>query len=145
MAIYRSISCELLADGALVTKTVSIRNAMNEVLRDAYVDDNQRGVDRWNKVIRDAGVDFELRLPHRRFNRKMGIHRGHPFDPDGNPIGEAEFEARRETWLPSEADKAYVMNLMQPVLERGKIAQWIAPPARGVNSQSFDVEYVRRV
>jgi len=34
---------------------------------------------------------------------------------------------------------------MHPVLEPGKIAQWIAPPARGINSQPFDYEYVRRV
>ena len=58
---------------------------MNEILRDAYVDDNQRGVDRWNKVIREAGVDFELQLPNRRFNRKMGIYTGHSFDPAGQP------------------------------------------------------------
>ena len=41
----------------------SRRNAMNEILRDAYVDDNQRGVDRWNKIIREEGIDFELALP----------------------------------------------------------------------------------
>jgi len=143
-ALEGNYEVELLADGALVTRSVPLRNAMNEVLRDAYVEDNQRGVDRWNKVIRDAGVDFELRLPNRRFNRKMGIHTGHWFDPEGNAIGEAEFEARREQWLPGEADKVYVKTLMQPVLEPGKIAQWIAPPARGINSQLFDFEYVRR-
>ena len=31
---------------------------------------------------------------------------------------------------------------MQPVHERGKIANWIAPP-RGVYGQPFDFEYVR--
>jgi benzoyl-CoA 2,3-dioxygenase component B len=144
-ALAGNYEMELLADGALVTKSVPLRNAMNEILRDAYVDDNQRGVDRWNKVIREAGVEFELGLPSRRFSRKMGIHSGHCFDPEGNPITEAEFEARREQWLPSEADKLYIKSLMQPVLEQGKIAQWIAPPARGINSQPFDFEYVRRV
>ena len=144
-ALEGNYEMELLADGALVTKSVPLRNAMNEILRDAYVDDNQRGVDRWNKVIREAGVDFELRLPSRRFNRKMGIHSGHCFDPEGNPITEAEFEARREQWLPGESDRMYIKSLMHPVLEQGKIAQWIAPPARGINSQPFDFEYVRRV
>jgi len=144
-ALEGNYEMELLADGALVTKSVPLRNAMNEILRDAYVDDNQRGVDRWNKVIREAGVDFELRLPSRRFNRKMGIHSGHCFDPEGNPITEAEFEARREQWLPGESDRLYIKSLMHPVLEQGKIAQWIAPPARGINSQPFDFEYVRRV
>jgi benzoyl-CoA 2,3-dioxygenase component B len=32
---------------------------------------------------------------------------------------------------------------MHPVRERGKIAQWIAPPARGVKGLPFDYEYVR--
>ena len=36
---------------------------MNEVLRDEYVEDCQRGVDRWNKTIEDEGVSFELTLP----------------------------------------------------------------------------------
>jgi benzoyl-CoA 2,3-epoxidase subunit B len=143
-ALAGNYEMDLLADGALVTKSVPLRNAMNEILRDAYVDDNQRGVDRWNKAIRDSGVDFELRLPSRRFNRKMGIYSGHCFDPEGNAISEAEFEAQRDKWLPSDADRLYVKSLMHPVLEPGKIAQWIAPPARGVNSQPFDFEYVRR-
>ena len=33
---------------------VPLRNAMNEVLRDAYVEDCQRGVDKWNKRHRGA-------------------------------------------------------------------------------------------
>ena len=36
----------------LETRQVPLRNAMNEVLRDGYVKDNQRGVDRWNKILR---------------------------------------------------------------------------------------------
>jgi benzoyl-CoA 2,3-dioxygenase component B len=32
---------------------------------------------------------------------------------------------------------------MQPVTERGKMANWIAPPARGINGQPEDFEYVR--
>jgi benzoyl-CoA 2,3-dioxygenase component B len=32
---------------------------------------------------------------------------------------------------------------MRPVTERGRFASWIAPPARGVNSQPVDFEYVR--
>jgi benzoyl-CoA 2,3-dioxygenase component B len=128
-----------------VTKTVPLRNAMNEVLRDAYVDDNQRGVDRWNKVIREAGLDFELRLPNRRFNRKMGIHSGKRFDPEGRPITEDEFAARRGEWLPTDDDKAHVKSLMRPVLERGRMAHWLAAPARGIDGKPLDFEYIRRV
>jgi benzoyl-CoA 2,3-epoxidase subunit B len=42
-------------DGAVVEEDVPLRNAMNEVLRDAYGDDCQRGVDRWLRV-RAAGL-----------------------------------------------------------------------------------------
>jgi len=136
---------QILTENGLESKSVPMRNAMNEVLRDAYVDDNQRGVDRWNKVIREAGIDFEIELPNRRFNRKMGMHTGHHFDPRGKPITEAEFNAGRGEWLPQEADKTYVKSLMQAVLERGKIAQWIAAPARGIDGKPFDFEYVRRI
>ncbi len=31
---------------------------------------------------------------------------------------------------------------MQPVYERGKIANWIAPPNQGINGQPFEYEYV---
>ena len=33
-------------------------------------------------------------------------------------------------------------SLMQPVIEPGKVANWIAPPARGINGQPVDFEYV---
>jgi benzoyl-CoA 2,3-dioxygenase component B len=36
-----------------------------------------------------------------------------------------------------------VLRLMQPVHEPGRIAGWIAPPAKGINSQPFDYDYVR--
>ncbi len=135
---------EILEDEQLVTKEVPLRNAMNEILRDAYVDDNERGVARWNKIIKEAGIDYTLSLPNRRFNRKMGLHAGRHFDLAGNPITEEQFNAMRNEWLPGDADKAYIKNLMKPVLERGKMAQWLAAPARGINHKPIDFEYIRR-
>ena len=41
-------------------RTCPLRNAMNEVLRDAYVEDCQRGVDRWNKRLAEAGLSERL-------------------------------------------------------------------------------------
>ncbi len=35
--------------------------ALNEALRDSYIADSDRGVARWNEIIREAGIDFELR------------------------------------------------------------------------------------
>jgi benzoyl-CoA 2,3-dioxygenase component B len=129
--------------GGLVDQDVPLRNAMNEVLRDEYVEDNQRGVDMWNRTLQRAGVDFRLKLPSRRFNRDIGIYAGHSFTPEGEPISREEFDRRRGDWLPTDADRSYVAGLMKPVYEPGKIAGWIAPPSKGINSQPFAFEYVR--
>lgn len=117
--------------------------ALNERLRDDYVADCQRGVDRWNRVIREHGIEIELRLPHRGFHRAIGAFGEVKIAPDGRIVSQAEWDARRGDWLPTEADGAYVASLMQPVTEPGKFAGWIAPPARGINGQPIDFEYVR--
>jgi len=126
----------------LVDKDVPLRNAMNEVLRDAYVDDNQRGVDGWNRVLEKEGCDFHLRLPSRRFHRHIGLYADGHYTPEGEPVSAEEWNRRKHEWLPSPADRAYVASLMQPVYERGKIASWIAPPSKGINGQPFDFDYV---
>ena len=117
--------------------------ALNERLRDDYVADCQRGVDRWNEVIRRHGIDFELRLPHRAFHRAIGTFAEAKVTPDGRVITEAEWDAQHSAWLPTDSDRAYVQDLMKPVVERGRFANWIAPPARGINGQPVDFEYVR--
>jgi benzoyl-CoA 2,3-epoxidase subunit B len=58
-------------------------------------------------------------------------------------VSQAEWDAHRDEWLPTKADEAYVASLMRPATERGKFANWIAPPARGINGQPTDFEYVR--
>jgi benzoyl-CoA 2,3-dioxygenase component B len=117
---------------------------MNEVLRDEYVKDCQRAVDRWNKTLEKNGVkELRLRLPHRRFHRGVGPCAGLFFDPEGQPLAEQEWKAREQQWLPSAEDRAYVRSLMHPVTERGKIASWIAPPPKGINGMPLDFEYVR--
>ncbi|MBI4627672.1 MAG: benzoyl-CoA 2,3-epoxidase subunit BoxB [Candidatus Rokubacteria bacterium] len=116
---------------------------LNERLRDDYVDDCARGVARWNQIIRKAGVDFELRLPHRAFHRAIGAFAEVRVSPDGRVLGEAEWDARKHEWLPTAEDQAYIQSLMRPVVGRGRFANWIAPPARGINAQPLDFEYVR--
>jgi benzoyl-CoA 2,3-dioxygenase component B len=59
-------------------------------------------------------------------------------------ISEDEWNRRKHEWLPSPADREYVQSLMHPVTELGKIANWVAPPPRGVNGQPFEFEYVRK-
>jgi benzoyl-CoA 2,3-dioxygenase component B len=131
--------------GTFQREPVPLRTAMNEVLRDEYVEDAQRGVDKWNRAIEEAGFSFRLTLPSRRFHRAVGIHGGLHFDPAGQPISKETWERLQCEWLPSEADERYVKSLMSaPVLEPGKMAHWIAPPARGIKGHPIDFEYVRR-
>src|ERR1700674_1122086 len=52
-------------ENSIVQKDQPALLALNETLRDAYIADCARGVSRWHKVIKAAGIDFELRLPHR--------------------------------------------------------------------------------
>jgi len=134
---------DVLEDGKIVHKDVPMRTALNEVLRAEYIKDCQRGVDRWNKTIKDEGIDFTLVLPSNRFHRQIGIFAGHAFSPDGAPISSDQWEARRDEWLPNAADEDHVKSLMQPVYEPGKIAGWIAPPAKGINGLPQDFAYVK--
>ncbi|HEY3064272.1 MAG TPA: benzoyl-CoA 2,3-epoxidase subunit BoxB [Methylomirabilota bacterium] len=117
--------------------------SLNERLRDDYIADCARGVARWNQVIKRHGVDFELTLPHRGFHRAIGAFAETKVSPDGRLLSEAEWSAGRRNWLPATEDETYVQSLMQPVVERGKFANWIAPPPRGINGQPMDFEYVR--
>jgi benzoyl-CoA 2,3-dioxygenase component B len=127
----------------IVTREEAALPALNERLRDDYIADCQRGVDRWNQTIRKHGLDVELRLPHRGFHRAIGAFADTPVSPDGRVVSQAEWDARHSEWLPTESDKAFVNSLMIPVVECGKFASWIAPPARGINGQPVDFEYVR--
>jgi benzoyl-CoA 2,3-dioxygenase component B len=66
------------------------------------------------------------------------------FDPAGTPLSDAEWERRRNEWLPSPADRDYLLSIMaEPVYEPGKFANYIAPPLRGVNRLPVNFEYVR--
>jgi benzoyl-CoA 2,3-dioxygenase component B len=139
-ATYRIATVE---GDRIVESEQAALQTLNERLRDDYITDCQRGVDRWNKIIRDHGIDLELRLPHRGFHRAIGAFADVRVSPDGRLLSQAEWDAHKHEWLPTAADEAYVESLMKPVTEPGKFANWIAPPARGVNGQPVDFEYVR--
>ena len=135
---------ETVEDGRLVKKTVPALQALNERLRQDYIEDCARGVVRWNKAIEKAGVNFEMKLPHRGFDRHIGAFAGQRVSPDGKLLTEAEWKQNEGKWLPTAEDRAYVTSLMGPaVVQPGKFAHWIAPPARGINNQAPDFEYVR--
>ena len=143
LALNGAYKMSVVEDGKVIEKDIPLRTAMNEVLRDNYIEDCQRAVDKWNRTLERAGHSERFRLPNRRFHRHQGIYAGHAFDIDGNMISADEFEKRKADWLPSESDIAYIESLMVPVHEPGKVAGWIAPPARGINGQPFEFEYVR--
>ena len=134
----------LTVEGAeLVEQAVTARSLVNTDLRDDYVDDCAKGVRRWNRVLAEHGVDFELSLPHVGFHRAVGAFRDHHLTPDGRVISATEWEKSVVDWLPSEDEQAHVTSLMTPQNEAGKMAGWIAPPARGINRRPVDYEYVR--
>jgi benzoyl-CoA 2,3-dioxygenase component B len=137
---YRMTTVE---GGKLVDKDVPLRTAMNEVLRDNYVDDCQRAVDKWNRTLDKHGQTARLVLPSRRFHRNQGIFAGLRFDPNGQSLSDTAWQEQSHAWLPSDEDKAYITSLMQPVTEPGKIASWVAPPSRGINGQAFEFLYVK--
>ncbi len=129
--------------GGAKVETVSMRNAMNEVMRSSYLRDCENGVKRWNKIIEKGGINFELRLASPRFRRTVGSWANVPTDPSGQPISPEAYAAGISAWSPTPEDQAFVASLMKPVLEPGKVASWIAPPDRGINNLPVDYEYVR--
>lgn len=129
-------------DTVVEKRRIPLRRAMNLVLRDAYLKDCERVLGRWNKIFEKAALPYRLKLPSERFNRMQGVFSGRRFDPDGRPINEEEWQRRKGEFLPTEKDYAYVASLMKPVYERGQFAGWIAPPAKGINDQPIDYEYV---
>jgi benzoyl-CoA 2,3-dioxygenase component B len=124
-------------------ETVSLRNAMNEVMRGSYIKDCELGLKRWNMAIQRAGIDFKLSLPSPRFRRSIGAWVNVPTDPSGQAVSREEYDRRMAEWIPSESDRAFVHSLMQRVTEPGKMAGWIAPPDRGINNLPVDYEYVK--
>jgi benzoyl-CoA 2,3-dioxygenase component B len=115
---------------------------LNTDLRREYISDCRSGVNRWNKILAEAGLTQRLKLPHIAFNRRVGAFAGIEAAPDGEKLPAGEWERRRGQWLPTDVDKTHVRSLMQPVHERGKIAAWIAPPRNGINGKPFEYDYV---
>jgi benzoyl-CoA 2,3-epoxidase subunit B len=115
--------------------------SLNATLRDDYVEDCAKGVDRWNRTL--AQVGCELKLPHVGFHRAVGEFAGANVTPDGRIVSAEEWEKNRSKWLPTDDDQKFVESLMQPVREPGKMAGWVAPPASGLHGKPVDYEYVK--
>ena len=128
-------------DAGIGEREASSLAALNETLRDDYVADCQKGVDRWNRALAEIGQS--LQLPHAGFNRNVGTFRERRVSPDGRLISEAEWHAAVAQWLPTAADRAYIESLMVGVHEPGKMAGWVAPPSSGVHGKPLDFDYVK--
>jgi benzoyl-CoA 2,3-dioxygenase component B len=142
-ALDQVYATEIEQDGKLSKVEIPLRRAMNALLLEAYHADCTRIMARWNKILERHHVEARLRLPSLRFNRHIGIHAGKHYDPQGNPVAEADFEAGRARWFVNPEDEDYINSCMIKVHEKGKIAAWIAPPAQGVDEKPWDFEYVQ--
>jgi benzoyl-CoA 2,3-dioxygenase component B len=138
--VYRVLEVQA---GQLVEKEVPMLNALNEALRDDYIKDSVGGVSRWNKVIEKAGIPFRLTVPHKAFHRNIGALAGMRVSPSGEVISESQWTSRKNEWLPTAEDRAFVASLMGRVTGQGQYANWIAPPVVGINRQPMDFEYIR--
>ena len=133
-------------DGTVQSMAVPALSALNMRLRDDYVRDCQKGVDRWNRTISAAGIDFQIALPHVGFHRQIGEFKGIPVDLGGTILSQSAWDARRDEMLPNSADQAFIEDLMKvTVREPGKFAGWIAPPRVGIDNKPGDFEYVKVV
>ena len=131
----------VVRDGAVVKEELPALSAVNLTLQDDYAADCQAGVDRWNKLLAEVGM--EIRLPHRGFHRAVGSFRGHHISPAGEVLDAGRWESHRAEWLPTDADRDHIRSLMTQVTEPGRMAGWLAAPRGGINRQPVDFEYVR--
>lgn len=132
-----------IENGAFVTSAEPALVAINARLRDDYVYDCRKGIERWNKIINRLGIKFEIKAPHVAFNRRIGSFADQPVTPDGQIIAEDEWHKRTTEWLPTDQDGDYIVSLMKPENRPGHYASWIAPPKMGINNKPGDYEYVR--
>jgi benzoyl-CoA 2,3-dioxygenase component B len=130
-------------DDGIGEREVTQLAALNETLREDYAVDCQKGVDRWNRALSEAGVDRQFTLPHVGFHRNVGTFRGRHVTPDGRLISDTEWHANVAGWLPTDDDKAHVKSLQQGITEPGKMAGWVAPPSTGIHQKPVDFEYVK--
>lgn len=117
--------------------------AINMRLRDDYTADADKGLGRWNKVIKKLGVEFSFTLPNVAFHRAIGEFANIQASPAGTIIDEATWVANYDKWLPSSDDNLFITSLMKPCHEVGQYANWIAAPKVPINSQPGDFEFVR--
>jgi benzoyl-CoA 2,3-epoxidase subunit B len=132
-----------LVDGVIKRVDEPALTALNMRLRDDYTIDCAKGLLRWNKIISTEGIDFSLKLPHVAFHREIGEFKDVQATPDGELIDDANWNKRKDEWLPSAEDGDFIASLMKPEYRPAEFAGWIAPPKIGIDNKPGDFEYVR--
>jgi benzoyl-CoA 2,3-dioxygenase component B len=132
-----------LKDGQIQREDVPALSALNMRLRDDFISDADGGIARWNRVVQGAGIQFRFKLPHVAFHRHIGEFAKAHADPDGNLMADEAWQQRRDEFLPSADDGAFIASLMKPAHEPGCYASWIAPPRTGIDGKPGDFEYVK--
>ena len=131
-------------DGKFVMVDEPALNAINSRLADDYITDCEQLVATWNRAIKSYDLAFELKLPHRAFNRRVGEFAGVHASPSGEILPPDEFASRQDDWLPDQGDLEFLLSLMEEKQRgTGEFAGWIAPPKAGINGQPVDYEYVK--
>ena len=132
-----------IENGRTVERQVPALTALNARLRDDYAREIQGGLDRWNRIPEKFGIPFRMNLPHQGFHRKIGSFAGYHVSPKGHLLSKDEWQRQASAWLPSDDDHEFVSSLMARVVEPGRFASWIAPPAKGINNLPIEFDYVR--
>jgi benzoyl-CoA 2,3-dioxygenase component B len=134
-----------VVDGKIQVVDSPALNSINARLCDDYIDDCEKVMKRWNRVLQTHELDYSLKLPNRSFHRAVGEFSEVCSTAGGELVAESEWNERRDEWLPSDADLEYILSLMKLETEPGKYASWISAPRAGINGQSGDFEYVKLV
>ena len=132
-----------LVDGKITMVNEPALTALNMRLRDDYTLDCEKGVERWNRIIEKAGVNFRLELPHTAFHRDIGEFKGVNATPKGIIVSDAEWAKIKGDYLPSTSDGDFIASLMTSVSEPGKFANWISAPKVGIDNKPGEFEYVK--
>ncbi len=142
LALDAAYTAPVLENGKWSKREIPLRRAMNACLLDSYIEDCSKGLKRWNGILEEHGIGERLRLPSTHCNRAVGLYADHRFDVEGEPLDEAAWQRAKDKWFPTQADYDLVKRSMVPVLEPGKVANWLAPP-RGVGGKPVDFQYVQ--
>ena len=130
-------------NNTFIGEDVPALSAINARLLDDYINDCQRGIDRWNRIIEKAEIDFRIKQPHKAFNRRIGEFADLHVSTEGEVMDAKTWTSRQYEWLPTESDLKFLVDLMHPVTKPGEFASWIAPPKVGVDQKPGDFEYVK--